>query len=257
MPNENKPLNETEAEREAESPAPIPTETNEPPVVSRQRAARRLRRAEVYYGVALAAFAVLALLARFNSYFGWDLRAARFLQNLPVPGLHAGMRVVSVPGDDWIPYALTAVTVLIFLVFNWRSEAAGMLFSAGAGAIVNFVLKTLIARPRPSSDLVQVFRELGSKSFPSGHVSFYVCYFGFLFFVAYALLPRGSLSRRAALVICAAPVALVGLSRVYLGEHWPSDVFGAYLASGLWLALSLNLYRRWKQNATFHEDRPR
>lgn len=220
---------------------------------SRQRAAHRLRRAEVFYSVMFLAFSVLALFAHFNAYFGWDVHGEQFLQSLSMPGLDGLMRVVSLCGDKFIPFVLTTITVLLFIYFNRRSEAAGLLLSAGVGALVNSLLKFMIARPRPPAELVRVFRPLATKSFPSGHVSFYVCYFGFLFFVAYALLPRGSFTRRLALAACALPVALIGLSRVYLGEHWPSDVIGAYLASGLWLAFSLDLYRRWKRRATFHQ----
>ncbi|HVF26639.1 MAG TPA: phosphatase PAP2 family protein [Pyrinomonadaceae bacterium] len=228
--------------------------TSAPATMSRGAAARQLLRAEVFYGVGLVAFAVLALLARFNAYFGWDLRAARALQTFDAPGVFDLMRAVSVPGNRWIPHAITAATAAVFLLFRRRSEAAALLLSAGGGAIVNVLLKMLIGRPRPTADLVTVFSELGTRSFPSGHVTFYVCYFGFLFFVAYALLPRGSLARRVALVLAALPVLLIGFSRVYLGAHWPSDTLGAYLVSGLWLAFSLDMYRRWKQRATFHTD---
>src|SRR5947209_4222162 len=86
--------------------------------------------------------------------------------------------------------------------------------------------------------------ESSEASFPSGHVIFYVCYFGFLFFAAYALLPRGTFARRAALALSALPVLFVGVSRVYLRAHWPSDVLGAYLISGVWLAVSLAVYER-------------
>jgi undecaprenyl-diphosphatase len=91
-----------------------------------------------------------------------------------------------------------------------------------------------------------------TRSFPSGHVTFYVSYFGFLFFTAYALLPRGSLLRRLALTLTALPVLLIGVSRVYLGEHWPSDTIGAYLWSGVWLAFVLWMYGRWKLRRSFY-----
>ena len=143
------------------------------------------------------------------------------------------------------------MTAILFLVFNKRSEAAGIVLSAGGSALLNSILKKVIARPRPTSDLVMVFRPLDTQSFPSGHVTFYVCFFGFLFFTAYALLPRGSVARRVALILTALPILLIGLSRVYLGAHWPSDTIGAYFSSGLWLAFSLDMYRRWKGEATF------
>lgn len=218
----------------------------------RRRAVRRLLRAEVFYIGALALFALLAVMAHLYSYFGWDLAASKGLQNLSSPATFTFMRAVSLFGDKWIPWALAALTTILFLSFGRRSEAAALALSTGGGELLNTLLKRLIARPRPSSELVAVFRALKTQSFPSGHVTFYVCFFGFLFFVAYALLPRGSLIRRAALTLTALPVLLIGLSRVYLGEHWPSDTLGAYLSSGLWLSFSLHMYRKWKERATFH-----
>jgi undecaprenyl-diphosphatase len=217
---------------------------------SRVRAARRLRRAQTLYLTALAAFAVLAVFAHVYAYFGWDETAALWLQHLPVPGLASLMSIVSFFGNGFTPWALTTATVLLFLALGHRSEAAGLVLSAGGGELMNSLIKFLIARPRPTAELVRVSLHLRTQSFPSGHVTFYMCYFGFLFFVAYALLPRRSTVRRLALLLTALPVALVGCSRVYLGAHWPSDVLGAYLFGGLWLALSLDIYRRWKRNAT-------
>lgn len=213
----------------------------------RLRVVRRLWRAEAIYALGLGAFSILALCAYLYSYFGWDLRAARALQTINPPGFASFMSAVSVIGNGWHPYALSAITFLLLYALRFRTEAAGLALSTTGSALLNSLIKTLIARPRPTSELVTVFRNLDSLSFPSGHVTFYVCYFGFLFFAAYALLPRGSIARRLALVLLALPVALVGLSRVYLGAHWPSDTLGGYLFSGLWLAFSLDMYRRWKQ----------
>jgi membrane-associated phospholipid phosphatase len=218
--------------------------------VTRRVAARRLLRAEVFYAAGLAAFAALAAFAYFNAYFGWDLRVARAVQSVDAPWFAAFMLRASAFGDGWTPHALAALTAFAFLAFNRRSEAAGVALSAGGGALITNTLKALIARPRPAAELVGFAYEGRGLSFPSGHVTFYVCYFGFLFFVAYALLPRGSALRRAALVLTALPVLVVGFSRVYLRAHWPSDTLGAYLVAGLWLAFTLEAYRRWKKRAT-------
>jgi membrane-associated phospholipid phosphatase len=216
-------------------------------VVPRWRAVRRLMRAETAYATTLLVFAVLAMFAYFNAYFGWDLRVSRALQAVPLPGMLEFMRAVSTFGNRLTPFALTTLTVIILFVFRKRTEAAGLLLSAGGSALLNTIVKRLIGRPRPTDELVTVYRDLETLSFPSGHVTFYVTYFGFLFFVAYALLPRGSALRRLALILTALPVLLVGFSRVYLGAHWPSDTLGAYLLSGVWLGFSLDIYRRWKQ----------
>ncbi len=220
----------------------------------RQLAARRLGRAELIYLAAFVAFAVLAVCAHLYTYFGWDARVASTLQQLPVPGLFTFMRGVSLFGNTWHPFALTTATGLAFLVRGRRTEAAGLVLSAGGGSLLNTIVKLIVARPRPAAALVTIYKVLPTKSFPSGHVTFYVCYFGFLFFAAYAVLPRGSWPRRLALALAALPVATVGLSRVYLGAHWPSDVLGAYLLSGLWLATALHFYRKWKQRSTFHPE---
>jgi undecaprenyl-diphosphatase len=231
----------------------------EPPVeaTQRRRATRRLLRAETFYLMGLIAFAVLAMFAHFNAYFGWDLRTSHALQSFDMPGISLLMRFVSVFGNNWTPYALATATTIILFAFRRRSEAAGLALSTVGSGLLNSLLKLFIARPRPSSSLVKVAGELHSLSFPSGHVTFYVCYFGFLFFAAYALLARGSWLRRLALLVAALPVVLVGFSRVYLGAHWPSDTLGAYLISGLWLAFSLDMYRRWKERATFKKLTPK
>lgn len=217
-----------------------PTETK----VERFRVVRRLFRAEVYYSAALAGFAVLTAFVYFNAYFGWDLRAALALQS--VGNLYGFMGFVSKAGDSWTPFALTGATALVFLLFRKKSEAAGIIFSAAGSALIARFIKVAVARPRPPADLVTVLTEGDLLSFPSGHVTFYVTYFGFLFFVAFANLPRGSFARVLSMLLTALPVVLIGFSRVYLGRHWPSDALGAYLMGGLWLAVSLRLYRHWK-----------
>jgi len=220
----------------------------------RRRETRRLLRAEYAYALGLAAFAVLAVLAKANAYFAWDVRVANAVQSIPLPGMEALMRAVSAPGNGVTSWAVVGVAMAAFFAFGRRSEAFGVLLSAAGGSALNRLFKYVVARPRPTLEHVRVTGDWAHESFPSGHVTFYVCFFGFLFFVAFALLPRGSAARKVACGLAALPVLLIGLSRVYLGAHWPSDTLGAYLFSGLWLAFSLDLYRRWKRRATFHTE---
>jgi membrane-associated phospholipid phosphatase len=239
------PLEQSAAEAEEVSPQGR---------AKRRRESRRLRRAEVAYAFGLAAFAVLAVLAKANAYFAWDKTVADAVQSIPLPGMETLMQAASVMGNGVTSWALVVATLAVFFAFRRRSEAFGLLLSACGGPMINRLVKYLVARPRPTMENVRVSGEWANESFPSGHVTFYVCFFGFLFFAAFALLPRGSWLRRVACGLAALPVLLVGLSRVYLGAHWPSDTLGAYLLSGLWLALSVEVYRRWKRRASFHAE---
>jgi undecaprenyl-diphosphatase len=245
-----------ETARTTHADATDETEQSTPASPRRRRESRRLHRAEVAYAASLALFAVLAIFAHEYAYFAWDLRLARAIQSVDLPGWAELMRWASLFGNGATPWGLTIVTALLFLAWRRRSEGFGVLLSAAGGSFINRILKLLVGRPRPSAELVGFEYRSDELSFPSGHVTFYVCFFGFLFFVAYALLSRGSRVRRVALVLLPLPVLLVGLSRVALRAHWPSDVLGACLLSGVWLVFSVEAYRRWKRRATFHPEEP-
>ena len=207
---------------------------------------RLLWRAEMFYAAGLLAFAVLALFAYSYAHFGWDTSVEQAVRRISFPGFSRFMRIISIPGDALIPHTIAVITAVIFLLMRLRIEAAGILLSTTGSGIINMVIKMIIGRPRPDLQPGELFIQYPGNSFPSGHVTFYVCYFGFLFFLAYALLPRHTLIRRLALLFAVLPIALIGFSRVHLLAHWPSDTLGAYLLGGLWLAFSLDMYRRWK-----------
>jgi membrane-associated phospholipid phosphatase len=111
-----------------------------------------------------------------------------------------------------------------------------------------------VHRPRPGADIVNVLQQLNDFSFPSGHVLTYTAFFGFLFFLGYTLL-KPSFARTVLLAILGSLVALIGISRIYVGDHWASDVIGAYLLGSLWLALSVYIYR-WGKTRFFVRQPP-
>ena len=100
------------------------------------------------------------------------------------------------------------------------------------------------ARPRPSGDLIDIVGDSPEGySFPSGHTLLYVSFFGFLFYWTYTFV-RPSRLRAALLWTFGVLIGLIGLSRVYLGHHWPSDVLASYALGFAWLLVLIQWYAR-------------
>lgn len=211
-------------------------------VVSRPSAIRRAKWAEVILLAAIV-LATLAVLAHRYAYFEWDVALAQRIQSVTLAGFAELMIVVSLLGSGWLPWLLVVTSGLLLISTGLRIEGLVTLIGTALGWPINMLLKFLIGRPRPSEALVHVSSKFYYESFPSGHVVFFVEFFGFLLFLAYVLIKPGRL-RYAALIVLGLPIVLVGVSRVYLGAHWPSDVAGAYLAGGIWLILMIEIYRR-------------
>lgn len=198
---------------------------------------------------AIGAFAVLTLIVSSTPLLALDVQITRALQTLSSPPFAAAMDWISWVGFQPQSYVIPAVVAFLLFRLGLHWEAVTSLMAAFVPGLLNLLVKELIRRPRPSSDLVEVFSILDSYSFPSGHVMFYTGFFGFLWFLTYALFKR-SLTRTLLLVIFGSLIALVGVSRMYLGHHWASDILGAYLLGGLSLVLIFRFYR-WGKTRFF------
>jgi membrane-associated phospholipid phosphatase len=194
-------------------------------------------------------FLFLAFLARTTPFFPIDLQITRAIQSIDSPIFDRLMRLISWPGFS--PQS-TIVTLLIALVLylsglHWETVTA--LLASLMSGLTNQLVKIWIQRPRPSGDSVDVFAVLESYSFPSGHVMLYTILFGFLWYLAYTLL-KPSLQRGLLLLLLSGLILGVGVSRIYLGQHWASDVLGAYLLGGLTLVGIILLYQ-WGKTRFF------
>ncbi len=194
----------------------------------------------------------LALLVARQPGYPIDVAITRALQGVRQPFYGWLLTHVSDLGYSPLgPLTYIAVFGLLFAVRLRRAAVVAVVAALLAG-LSDSLLKALTARPRPSAALVHVWNLPGGYSFPSGHVVHYTVLFGF---ACYALLrlardmgtqssPTGSplVVRRTRwlllllALLLAAPVVLVGPSRVYLGAHWPTDALGGYLLGALWLA---------------------
>jgi undecaprenyl-diphosphatase len=215
----------------------------ESPVRERESIMRRHRR--ILWGFLLLLLLSLAVAAFYVPYFAVDLWLTQLLQQLAHPGVRRLMIAVSWPGYDYHPLIVTLAAASVLLLLRLKLEAICLLASAGIGSLVTNVLKLIIARSRPAAELVEVYLSHRTASFPSGHVVSYLSLYGFLFYLIYVRMPRSRL-RAFLLTILGALLSLVGLSRIYLGAHWPSDVIGGYCLGSCWLMLVIHFYWRFK-----------
>ncbi len=198
-----------------------------------------------YIILALSGFIALAVQAYYNPYLPFDPAISLWLQSFHPAWFSTLMVVISWPG--YMPEAgliVAAILVLAYFV-KYHLEALLLAMVAITSEILNFAVKTIVHQPRPSPDLIHVVKILTSYNFPSGHVMFFTSFFAFLWFLIYRLC-HPSWQRTAFLVILGLMVALVGISRIFLGAHWFSDVLGAYLLGGAILLVSIRIYNQNK-----------
>jgi undecaprenyl-diphosphatase len=209
---------------------------------------RRATHFEISLLILILAFCGLTVLVTTTSTQGVDVFITRALQTVSSPLFATLMVAISWPGYSPQSYIIVVLTVLFIYFLGLRWEAGALLITAVLAEVLDQLVKLTVRRARPSDLLVHVFTRLGSYSFPSGHVAAYTAFIGFLWFLAFTLLKR-SWVRSLLLVILGAMIVLVGISRIYLGEHWASDVLGGYLLGGFSLMVGIRLYRWGKARA--------
>ena len=174
-----------------------------------------------------------------------DVGLAAWIQQLRQPVLK---EIVNFSSDANWPYpaGIIAISMIALLLVFRRVRAALCAAIAGFGAdFLNVNLNSWVARPRPNNVQIQVVAHLGLHSFPSGHVTHVIAFYGFLLYLS-LVAARDHQARRPWLliiqVICGYFLVFIGFSRVLEGEHWPSDILAGYLLGGLVLTVAIALY---------------
>ncbi|MDB4926865.1 phosphatase PAP2 family protein [Mucilaginibacter sp.] len=163
------------------------------------------------------------------------------VQEHQYPFLDTSMKAISLFG--YMPYAPIMVlsTALIFLIFKYRKEALFLALTLLSG-LISSVIKLLINRPRPSEPLVRIIIKTQQQSFPSGHVLFYVMFFGFLTLLMYKLKTISKYFRIPVSIISLLLIFSIPFSRIYLGAHWFTDVTAGFLLGLICLYILSFLY---------------
>jgi undecaprenyl-diphosphatase len=169
-----------------------------------------------------------------GAVLGVDAEVRTAVHSAASPALTAVMRFATLAGSwAWLT-AVTLAGVLFFVRLGavWRAK---LLVAAALGALLlENGLKLLVRRPRPHPYFGTALPV--SYAFPSGHaLDSIVIYAALATLVSPYITSRGG--RLALVAGTAVLVLLIGISRIYLGVHWPSDVLGGWVAGAVWLAV--------------------
>lgn len=142
-----------------------------------------------------------------------------------------------------VPLMLLLAAYLWFFKKN-RGLALWLVLNIALGAgLLNVIAKHLFLRPRPS---IEHFVVETGWSFPSGHsMGAMICYTSIAFVFIY--LSHSKINQAITALLCATLIFSIGISRIYLGVHYPSDVLGGFALGFAWMALSIGLCHWWLQ----------
>jgi undecaprenyl-diphosphatase len=161
----------------------------------------------------------------------FDMSVRMWVHGFASPPLTRAMMFITELGSIGLAIA-AVVTIVAFLATGWRRAAGWLLLSLAGATVLSLALKYGFHRPRP----VPFFGALPhSYSFPSGHSLFSLCFYGTLAGLITARV-RSTWLRVLLWVFAASLVLAIGLSRIYLGVHYPSDVLAGYLAALVWVS---------------------
>jgi undecaprenyl-diphosphatase len=186
-------------------------------------------------------FGLIALLVSDKKIAQFDSTIIAAVQGFESPGLTSIMKFFTFIGSG-TQVAIIALLVLFFLfkVLHHRRELILFIWVVLGSTILNEILKAVFHRARPT---IHRIVEANGFSFPSGHSMAAFSLYGVIAFLLWRHLST-SLGRGMLILFSIFMIIMIGVSRIYLGVHYPSDVLGGFLASGCLLAVSIWFYQR-------------
>lgn len=149
---------------------------------------------------------------------------------------------------NWKFVGLSTLLITALFASHGRKHNAFALLTTLIGAEATAgISKLILERPRPMG--IGVFNET-SFSFPSGHATVALAFYGFLGYLLWRK-KKQPLEKRVVLILTTLVILLVGFSRLYLGLHYLSDVIGGYLISTIWLLIGIIIMKRKHLNHLF------
>ena len=133
------------------------------------------------------------------------------------------------------------LTVILIAVIKNKKIGLSILTNLAIITILNQLLKRILQRPRPTE--FRIIEENG-YSFPSGHSMVSMAFYGYLIYLIYRFVKNKYL-KWISIVLLSLLICLIGISRIYLGVHYTSDVLGGFLISIFYLVIYISVFNKF------------
>lgn len=136
---------------------------------------------------------------------------------------------------------LIVLTVLLFILIKNRKIGLSIFSNLVIVTVLNQILKRILQRPRPTE--FRIIEETG-YSFPSGHSMVSMAFYGYLIYLIYKYV-KNKYVKCFSIILLSILICLIGVSRIYLGVHYTSDVLGGFLVSLSYLIIYISAVNKF------------
>jgi undecaprenyl-diphosphatase len=189
-------------------------------------------------------FSFISLVISDHKILHFDSTVIAAVQGMESPGLTSVMKFFTFIGSA--PFVTILSICLLFFLYKVLHHRQELILFMGAiigSAALNGLLKHLFHRLRPE---LHRLISVSGYSFPSGHAMTAFTVYGVMSFLLWRHI-QTRWGRSLLIVFSIIMIVLIGVSRIYLGVHYPSDIIGGYFASGFWLSAAIWFFQFYKE----------
>jgi undecaprenyl-diphosphatase len=176
-----------------------------------------------------------------GSVAGFDSNIRYFMRQIQSPMWSTLLLTITQLGSTIVLAIIGSIVGIAFLFLRWFRPLMLFILTMIGQAILHNGCKWLVARPRPSP--LMSYKDLESTSFPSGHAFAALCMYGAIAWIV-ATRTENAAAKFGIAASAVILIFLIGMSRVYIGVHYPTDVIAAFLAASIWTAAVMSLDKR-------------
>lgn len=169
----------------------------------------------------------------------YDDKITELIISFRSPALTNYFTIVTLVGDLYGYIVVVILSAFVsFVIFKKWKYMAQITFVLALSALSNVVLKRFINRARPDLEHLVTVESL---SYPSGHAMAAMAFYGFLIYLFYKFRMH-KLVKYTVILVLTILIISIGISRIYLGVHFPSDIAGGFIAGAIWVVFCIILF---------------